>query len=49
MKAILLWLISFFKSPKERGLEAKVEEQKKKLKEIENEDIDNDDISDYLQ
>jgi len=50
MKAFLEWLLGFFskKTEKQEVLENRVEEHKEKLKEIEDEELSDDDITDYL-
>lgn len=52
IKKLLHWLLSFFedqdKSKEQEWLEKKVEEKKKKLEEIDNEEMSDDDITDYL-
>ena len=48
--AILEWLLSFFqkKTKKQEVIEAKIEEKEQELEEIENEEISDDDVIDYL-
>ena len=49
IKSILEWLLSFFKSDKKlTALEEKKEKQEQKLKEIEDEELSDDDILDHL-
>ena len=49
IKSILEWLLSFFKNDKElTALEEKKEKQEQELKEIEDEELSDDDILDHL-
>ena len=51
IKRLLEWLLSFFdkeKSKEEEWLENKIKEKEKKLEEIEDEEMSDDDITDYL-
>jgi hypothetical protein len=49
MRRFLEWLLSFFKQNKKVvAIESKIEEDKKKLEEIEDEEITDDDLNDYL-
>lgn len=51
IKKLLEWLLSFFhedKSKEQEWLEKKVAAKEKELEEIDNEEISDDDITDYL-
>lgn len=49
MRAILEWLLSFFKQKKKlTDIENKIKLKEEKLEEIENDEMSDDDVNDYL-
>ena len=49
MRAILEWLLSFFKQDKKlTDIENKIKLKEEKLEEIENEEMSDDNVNDYL-